>query len=70
MPQAVEVELLGGIADGKVCAVQGDLAGMPPSAMELSVLNSTDPLDVRTVTYRREVSPKDDGPLWRYVLAP
>lgn len=60
---SVEVQLVGGPADGVDVVLPGDPMD-PPSHVELKHLAMGS--SVRTLTYSREVNPGDEGPLWLY----
>ncbi len=73
---------IGGPAHGEIREMETGPDGNPPSEVQAylppplhAVLPAyeADPattLQNRTVTYRREVNPADDGPLWRYMEVP
>lgn len=60
---SVEIELIGGPADGTLIAVPTDVHGRPPATLDLLEM---DLWDVKTVHYLRELNQKDSGPLWLY----
>ncbi|MGK9463937.1 hypothetical protein ACSLFT_28485 [Streptomyces sp. G6] len=70
---SVEVELVGGAADGKRLAVGGDPMN-PPTTIELLAAPAASWHDFdgdeqtlfRKALYRREANTSNDGPLWRY----
>ena len=74
MNHAVEVELVGGPADGMRHVVQGDPMDPPvtievkqaPDWREIENLSPDELVPVRTLTYRRTPNPGNEGPLWHY----
>lgn len=73
----VEVELIGGPADGQRRVIDADPMHPPifitmkqaPSMREIEKLAAADPdapVPMRTLVYARIVNPTDDGPLWHY----
>ena len=74
----VTAEFFGGPFDGEVRAVQADVWGMPalyqvawgPGAFYCASGAPGPPGSGEPVlySYRRQVSPCDEGPLWRYLL--
>ena len=67
---SVEVQFFGGPADGRVSVIDGDPMD-PPDHVELMQAPEIDwtaqaPVQMVKLRYLREVSPSDDGPLWRY----
>lgn len=73
---AVEVQLVGGPANGHLTVIEGDPMD-PPATVEVAVLpelnwtalaqQSDEVVLFRKALYRRAVSPLDDGPLWQYL---
>lgn len=73
---SVEVKLVGGPADGKLIAIEGDPMD-PPQTVELQQAPRTDwnapadePIKPRKLTYRRAPNPGASGPLWHYHYEP
>jgi hypothetical protein len=60
---SVEVQLVGGPADGVLLVIEGDPM-QPPHTYEL-----VSAVDGRPLAYRRTVNPGDTGPLWHYLFS-
>ena len=83
MPAFVEIEYVGGPADGRREEIPAHNAMEPPEVWELiqgpdseeinrlvEEQGPDEPLPIRSLVYRREASPRDDGPLWLYRYDP
>lgn len=68
------MEYVGGPDDGAVRPFPADWRGYPPPSVTMCRL-AVDAGDARAAgvvvvahdTYRRRLSPRDDGPLWQYI---
>ncbi|WP_060905344.1 hypothetical protein [Streptomyces scabiei] len=70
---SVEVQFVGGPADGKQIVLDGDPMNprlttevLQPSPLNWHELDAGVVPPIRKVLYRREASASDDGPLWLY----
>lgn len=60
--RSVGIRFVGGPADGKEFIIPGD----PMDPPETCQVFHPGPSGILPITYRREVNPEDEGPLWLY----
>lgn len=70
---SVDIQLVGGPADGREVVISGDPMNPPPTtevlvseAVNWRQLDSGQVPEIRKALYRRRVNAADDGPLWLY----